>query len=107
MRASLIAQALQQQVLDLICSGETDWTPLQINCANALNFRSRSMFFWAVRDQCPETLPLLASCYAAPIPLYCGRQILRSTRGVQQGDPCWPAAFALGIQSAVENNAPL
>ena len=45
----------------------------------------------------------MESCYARPSALYCGQSVLRSERGVQQGDPCGPAAFAWAVQDLAED----
>jgi len=41
-----------------------------------------------------------------PAPLLVGREVIWSTRGVQQGDPLGPFLFAAGIQAALDTLPP-
>ena len=74
---------------------------LLIDVANAFNTVDRS----AVRSSFRRFLPRLATwmdvCYGAPSVVLLGDIELSSERGVQQGDPGGPAAFALAIHDSI------
>ena len=99
----LLAMSLQQLVGDLHGSGQEDWAVLQLDFRNAFNTVRRTAVLDGVMRRCPPAACWLASCYSTPSPLYCGQQVIPSASGVQQGDPCGPAAFAWGIQDLVED----
>ena len=100
---ALVASSLQQWVSGLHANGNTDSGILQLDFRNAFNSVSRVQVLAAARKHCPEAVTWLESCYAAPSALYYGKEILRSERGVQQGDPCGPAAFAWAVQDLAED----
>ena len=103
---ALVATSLQQWVAGLHASGNSEWGILQLDFRNAFTSVSRAQVLAATRKHCPEAVAWLESCYAAPSALYCGRTVLRSERGVQQGDPCGPAAFAWAVQDLAEDLGP-
>ena len=100
---ALVAMALQQWVAGLHAAGNTEWGVLQIDFRNAFNTVSRAQVLQAVRTQCPEAVAWMETCYSNPSAIYCGHHILRSEPGVQQGDPCGPAAFAWAVQDLAED----
>ncbi len=51
----------------------------------------------AVARLCPETLTWVEAAYASHTKLYSPSGSMDIQRGVQQGDPCGPAAFAIPI----------
>jgi hypothetical protein len=95
--------ALQQWTVGLHAASNTDWGILQLDFKNAFNCVSRAQVLSAVRKHCPHGVVWMESCYAAHSALYCGEAIIRSERGVQQGDPCGPAAFAWAVQDMAED----
>ena len=99
----LVAMAVQQWAAGLHAMGNTDWGILQLDFKNAFNSVSRAQVLSAVRKHCPFAVAWMEACYAAHSPLYCGEAIIRSERGVQQGDPCGPAAFAWAVQDLAED----
>ncbi|XP_037034226.1 uncharacterized protein LOC119073006 [Bradysia coprophila] len=57
----------------------------------------------SVKDKCPEIFPFMRQCYEQPTWLSFGDFTMLSQRGCQQGDPCGPAVFCLGIQDMIES----
>ena len=70
---------------------------LQLDFRNAFNTLSRGHILSLLKD-CPDCLRHYANFFCnGPLPLYGpGFQVTSST-GVQQGDPCGPLLFSLGI----------
>ena len=48
---------------------------------------------FSVGKLAPDILPFIHSDYSSPSSLYCGNDILQSSKGVQQGDPLGPLLF--------------
>jgi hypothetical protein len=94
---------IQQMVNGLHNSGNTNWGLLQLDFSNAFNCVSRDNMLREVADRCPPMLPWMESCYSRHSQLYLGPTSLRSKRGVQQGDPCGPATFAISVQSLLDS----
>ena len=51
----------------------------------------------SVGELAPGILPFVHSAYSSPSSLYCGNDILQSSKGVQQGDPLGPLLFCLSL----------
>ena len=99
---SLAAMGVQAKVESAMLAGDSNWGILQIDFWNAFNSLSRADLLQEVGERCPEAAAWLHGCYGAHSPLYCQDKVLVSASGVQQGDPCGPAAFAWGIQPILE-----
>ena len=74
---------------------------VKIDMKNAFNTIRRDTFLQAVRERVPGLYRLLWQAYSRPTPLYFGTVRIQSATGLQQGDPCGPAVFSLGIDAAV------
>ena len=64
-----------------------------------LDFNSarRDKMLEVIEEFAPELFPYLFSCYSAPSSLYFNDTVIRSSEGVQQGDPLGPLLFCLVI----------
>ena len=76
---------------------------VKVDMANAFNTVRRDHFLRVVREHAPALYPLLWQAYSQPTPLYYGTTEIASMTGVQQGDPCGPAVFALAIHQAASD----
>ena len=72
-----------------------------LDLSNAFNCVDRWAFREAVRDMAPSVTPWVETCYEEPSYLVLGTEVLRSERGIQQGDPLGPGLFGMAIQKAV------
>ena len=80
-----------------------------LDARNAFNEMDRNVILAAVKERCPQLLPLARFCYGGPTPLFIrgappGTD-LASHCGVKQGDPLGPLFFALGLQAVLESAA--
>jgi len=66
---------------------------------NAFNSIARAAILGAIERQCPSMMPWVRKAFQ-PAPLRVGREVICSTRGVQQGDPLGPFMIVAGIQVA-------
>ena len=98
--AEIVGQALQAH-LNQTPPGL--WTVLLIDLRNAFNCLRRDTLLQQVASKAPHLLPWVHSCYAYPSHLFFGSQRLRSTTGVQQGDPLGPLLFSLTIQPILDS----
>jgi len=57
----------------------------------------------AVKTHFPSVFPFISQAYKEPSNLYINGNHLRSSRGIQQGDPLGPALFALTIHPIVKS----
>ena len=64
---------------------------------NAFNLVRRDHFLGVIASRVPDLHPFLHQAYSRPSPLFFKDTELRSSTGVQQGDPAGPAAFALAV----------
>ena len=76
---------------------------LQLDCKNAFNTVSRQHMLEAVQQTVPKLTPLVWWMYGQPSDLVVPNAppealIIRSSSGVNQGDPIGPRLFALTIQ---------
>ena len=81
--------------------GSTGWLLLQVDLRNAFNSIARPAIMEAIERLCPSMMPWVRQTFQ-PAPLLVGREVIWSTRGVQQGDPLGPFLFAAGIQAALD-----
>jgi len=74
---------------------------LQVDMKNAFNTLDRIALLEEVKARSPLLYPYAASCYSQPAVLFGPGFTLPSKCGVQQGDVCGPALFALALQRLV------
>ena len=79
----------------------SDHLLLKLDFKNAFNCLCRDRMLTVVGEKVPELLPLVHSAYSSPSHLFSGNEIIRSSEGVQQGNPLGPLLFYLTIQSIV------
>jgi len=94
----VVAMGVQAHVDAL--HGSTGWLLLQVDLKNAFNSIHRPAILGALEQRCPAMLPWVRQT-SQPAPLLVGREVIGSTRGVQQGDPLGLFLFAAGIQAAL------
>ena len=70
---------------------------LKLDFENALNCIRRDKMLQAVSNLAPELAPFVLASYSEPSTLFWGETSLRSSEGVQQGDPLGPLLFCLTI----------
>ena len=79
------------------------WVLGQYDVTNAYNTIHRPAFLRAAKMKAPATYNRLAWIYRAPTPLICQEHILAYSRtGIHQGDTMATAAFALGLDEALD-----
>ncbi|XP_037034393.1 uncharacterized protein LOC119073191 [Bradysia coprophila] len=61
----------------------------------------RQPMLQAVKANCPDIYLFMKQCYGLPTWLSFGDFTMLSQRGCQEGDPCGPAAFCMGIHHMV------
>jgi len=81
--------------------GSTGWLLLEVDLRNPFNYNARPAILDALERLCPTMMPWVRQAFQ-PAPLLVGREVIWSTRGVQQGDPLGPFLFAAGIQAALD-----
>lgn len=74
---------------------------VKLDFRNSYNEIERQPFLKATKEKCPEIYPFIHQCYSEPTWLTFGDFGMLSQRGCQQGDPCGPALFCLGINNMV------
>ena len=100
--------AVREYITGLSESRDTSLVLVKVDIKNAFNSLRRDVLLRRVRERCPELLPIVSHSYSAPTPLSFGDTVITSARGVQQGDPIGPLAFALAIDPIVRAvNSPL
>jgi len=96
---AVVAMGVQEQVNALHWS--TGWLLLQVYLKNAFSSIAGPAILEALEHQCPSMTPWVRQAFQ-PTPLLIGREVIWSTKGVQQGDPQGPFLFAAGIHAALE-----
>ena len=74
---------------------------LQIDLRNAFNSLDRSQLLKEVQTRVPQLYPYTFACYSEPSILFGDGFELKSSSGVQQGDVCGPALFAITLQKVL------
>ena len=74
---------------------------LQVDLRNAFNMVDRQSALQGAASFSPAMYPWLRFLYESPALLVCQGEILWSRTGVHQGCPLGPAAFAVGMYSAI------
>lgn len=70
---------------------------IKIDFRNAFNEMFRKFLLNEVKRVAPSLFPMLQQAYRCPSNLFFGEAIILSKRGTQQGDPCAPASFSIGL----------
>ena len=86
---------MQPKVREWMGRANQDEVVLQVDFKNAFGSVFREQMLKEVKARCPLLLPYAAACYRYPNYLFGDGFDLSSSRGVQQGDVCGPALFAL------------
>ncbi|XP_045784576.1 uncharacterized protein LOC123880480 [Maniola jurtina] len=76
---------------------------LKVDVKNAFNSLDRATLLTEVSTQLPEIYPYVWQCYSSASKLFFGDSDIKSSVGVQQGDPLGPALFSLGIHNHISN----
>ena len=76
---------------------------IKIDMRNAFNSIRRDTILSVARERIPRLYPLLWQAYARPSALLFGENVISSATGLQQGDPCGPALFSLGVDEPVRS----
>ena len=76
---------------------------LKLDIKNAFNCLNRDIILQKVKEKIPSVFNLLWQAYSKPSHLFYRNNILSSETGIQQGDPCGPALFSLGIDHIVKS----
>merc|ERR1711989_33011 len=100
--------AVREHVTEPSAGQGVPFVLVKIDIKNAFNSLRRDVLLTRVREKCPELLPMVSHSYSLPTPLSFGDAVISSVRGVQQGDPIGPLAFALAIDPIIRAvNSPL
>ena len=75
---------------------------LKLDFKNALDCLRCDKMLMTVRESIPELFQFVHSVYAQTSSLFCTDQVVKSSEGVQQGDPLGPMLFCLTIHPMVE-----
>jgi len=95
----VVSMGVQAQVDAL--HGSTGKLFLHVDLRDAVNSIARAPILEALEHQCQSMTPWVRQAFQ-PAPLLVGREMIWSTRGVQQGDPLVTFLFAAGIHAALE-----
>jgi len=96
-----VVVAMGVQALADTLHGSTGWLLLQVDLKNAFNSIHRPAILEALEQRRPSMLPWMRQAFQ-PAPLLVGREVVWSTRGLQEGCPLGPFLFAVGIQAALD-----
>ena len=81
--------------------GNRRYVLLKVDMRNAFNTVDRLAVLRAVHETCPELFPWVDWLYANESRLLFQGTVIRSSSGVQQGDPLGPALFSLALRHTV------
>ena len=95
--------AVREHITGLSATQDTSFVLVKVDIKNAFNSLRRDTLLRRVRQKCPELLPMVSHSYSVPTPLFFGDAVINSARGVQQGDPIGPLAFALAVDPIIRN----
>ena len=70
---------------------------VKLDISNAFNTIRRDRMLEAVCDLAPEIYPLVHSTYSTPSTIFWSDHTIKSSEGVQQGDPLGPLLFCLSL----------
>lgn len=74
---------------------------MKFDFRNAFNSLHQDKMVVAMEKLVPELLPLVLSAYSSPSSLF-GKEVIQSSKEVQQGDPLGPLLFCLAIHNMVQ-----
>ena len=74
----------------------------KLDMANAFNSLRRDVFLRIARERTREMYKSLWQAYSEPSTLFYGSRFIRSSTGLQQGDPFGPSLFSLGIDEVAK-----
>ena len=74
---------------------------LQVDMKNAFGSVFRDRMLSELRAHCPALYPYAAACYRIPNLLMGDGYTINSSRGVQRGDVCGPALFAIALHPVI------
>ena len=76
---------------------QSDQVIVKVDFENAFNSVRRDKVLLAVEEFIPALLPFVHSAYCVTSSLMWGSEVVKSSEGVQQGDPLGPLLFCLAI----------
>jgi hypothetical protein len=77
---------------------------MKLDLSNAFNSVRRDAMLRAVYDKMPLIYPLTYASYNRSSNLFFGDYIIKSSCGVQQGDPLGPAVFSIAINEIIQKS---
>ena len=100
--------AVREFIAGFSTTTDTSHVLVKVDVKNAFNSLNRDALLLRVREKCPELEPIISHSYSSPTPLFYWNTVITSQRGVQQGDPLGPLAFALAVDPIIRLvNCPL
>ena len=84
---------------------DSSYVLVKVDVKNAFNSLRRDVLLNRIAERCPELHPMASHAYSTQTPLFFGESVIPSLRGVQQGDPIGPLAFALAIDPIIRSES--